>query len=144
MNIRTLIATLAVTLLLSSQAFAKNTISGTVSDRNGTPIARTLITIAPGNMQIVTDEEGHFLLDYLRDDQGKRTKLKKKTNYSIEAFKVGYHIERKTFFYKRGEIALDSIMLIEDTIEVDDDGRMIDPTLYVKPTQSTGVNYEGE
>ena len=144
MNIRLLIATLILSLSLSSQALAKNTIAGIVADRNGLPIARTLITIAPGNMQIITDEEGRFLLDYLRDEQGKRTKLKKKTNYSIEAFKVGYHIERKTFFYKRGEVALDAIMLIEDTIEVDDDGRMIDPTLYAKPTQSTGANYEGE
>ena len=138
------VASIAITVASSGVAYAGNTISGVIKDRNGQGIGRALLSVTPGHIQLVTDEDGSFLLEYLRDGEGKRTKLQKKTDYSIEIFKPGFHVERKTFFYKRGEVMLDDIMLIEATIEVDDDGNMLDPTLYAEPTQSSGANYEGE
>ena len=42
-------------------------ITGQVIDRNGQPVNRAVISLAPGNVKLVTDREGMFLIDYLRD-----------------------------------------------------------------------------
>ena len=93
---------------------------------------------------MVTDREGRFLIQYLRDEDGKRLKLAKRSDYEIEAYKVGFHTESRAFFYKRGEIKLVSIQLTEDTILIHDDGADLSETFENKPTHSAGANYEGQ
>jgi hypothetical protein len=121
----------------------RHSIQSTVLTRNGEPVGRARITLSPGNVELVTDREGRFLIDYLRDEQGERIKLDKKTDYALEVFKVGYHPQTTSFYFKRGELVLPEIVLVEKTIQVDDVPVNIDPDTEV-PTHAAGAAYEGQ
>ena len=58
------------------------------------------------------------MLDYLRDEAGERVKLKRRTDYGIEIFKPGYHVLNQDFYYKRGELLMEPLVLKEDSIRV--------------------------
>ena len=131
-------------LLLLTSACASHQINGTIVDRNGQALERVIITVEPGNVQLVSDQAGAFTIDYLRDDAGERVKLDKKSDYGIEAFKVGYHIAETSIYYKRGELLLEPIVLKEDTIRVTGTEADIDPGQYPDRSQSAGATYEGE
>lgn len=131
-------------LLVATPAFAANFISGVIQDRNGAPLDRAIITLSPGNVQLVTDREGRFLIDYLRDDAGERTKLAKKTDYQLEVFKPGYHVTTHNFFYKSGALELESFTMTEETIQIRDEGENLDPELYSDPSTNVGATYEGQ
>jgi len=135
---------LAALAAAPSAAWAGNhALTSTVTTRNGEPVGRARITLSPGNVELVTDREGRFLIDYLRDDEGERIKLAKKTDYALDVFKVGYHPYQTTFYFKRGELVLPDIVLVEKTIQVDDVPENIDPDSEV-PTHAAGATYEGQ
>ena len=119
-------------------------ISGQVLDRNGAPIARANVGLAPGNVEIITDDDGRFAIDYLRDAEGSRTKLAKRTDYTLDYFKVGFHPEKQTFYYKHGDFALEAVTLSEDTIRVESAAVDIDPAAFPDRQASSGGSYEGE
>lgn len=135
--------------LLAQPAWAGNhAISGVVTDRNGAPIARAQVRLVPederrGTFLMVTDPEGKFLIDYLREADGDRTKLAKKMGYSLEIFKPGYHTISNRFFYKRGEVRLDTVVLLEDTIRVEEDSLDLSNHLE-RDSASGGGSYEGQ
>lgn len=132
-------------VMLTTPAWAgRHQITGQVIDRNGNPVEQAIVSLSPGNVQIVTDREGKFLLDYLRDETGNRLKLAKKTDYTFEVFKAGFHVKSTETFYKKGPLAMEPITLVEDSIKVVDDGLELDPSIYSNPTQSSGANYEGQ
>jgi hypothetical protein len=144
---------LALCLLAVAQPALAGThsISSQVTDRNGTGLGRTRITLSPSSadakpngVDLVTDREGRFLVDYLRDPEGERTKLGKKTEYVLEVFKPGFHPASSTFFYKKGELTLDAIVLVEETIEVEDVPENLDPATDPDGTHAAGANYEGQ
>ena len=105
---------------------------------------RAIISLEPGNVQLVTDREGRFLIDYLRDDDGERIRLAKRMDYELEVFKPGFHTQTFNFYYKKKGLMLDTFTLVEETIEVQDHGENIDPTLYSDQTTNTGATYEGQ
>ena len=131
-------------IALSSSGCASHIIYGQVVDRNGEPMERAIVTLSPGNVQLVTDQEGNFQIDYVRDEAGERTKLTKKSDYNVDIFQVGYHPSNTSLFYKRGELVLDPIVLKEDTIRVVGSDSDIDPGQYSDRTHSAGATYEGE
>lgn len=132
-------------LLLSANAHAgRHAITGQVLDRNGEPVDRAIISLSPGNVEMVTDREGKFLIDYLRDNEGQRVNLLKRQQYDLEVFKVGFHVETRSFLYKRGPALIEIITLTEDTIAIQDDGKDLTESLESKPTHSAGANYEGQ
>ncbi len=133
-----------MTTLLLLACAVKHSISGQVLDRNGEPVERANVALAPGGVEIVTDDSGHFLIDYLRDDEGTRVKLSRRTEYQAEIFKVGFHAETTSFFFKRGELVLEPVTLTEDTIRVDTSSVDIDPDKYPDRAQDAGGSYEGE
>lgn len=136
---------LATTLLVPGIAWAKKpAIYGSVVDRNGETVARVNVKMAPGNVEIITDESGKFKIDYLRDDEGNRIKLNKRVDYEIEYFKLGYHPEKQSFYFKRGELFLEPVTLKEDSIAVKTSSDNIDPGLYPDRSQTGGGSYEGE
>lgn len=136
---------LPVLLLFATPAMAgRHSISGEVKDRNGTPLDRVVITLKPGNVQLVTDREGRFLIDYLRDEEGQRTRIGKRTDYAIEVFKPGFHIETRTFYYKAGPLVLEPFRMTEETIAIRDEGENLDPEIYSTGTTNTGATYEGQ
>lgn len=132
-------------LFLVGMAYAKgNAILGTVVDRNGEPMQSVNVSVAPGNVELITDENGAFRIDYLRDEEGNRVKLDKRTTYTVSLFSVGYHEESVTVEYRRGELVVEPITLEKETIRVEDGGDNIDPDAHPDGTQSAGGSYEGE
>lgn len=119
-------------------------ITGQVIDRNGEPMDRVVVSLAPGNVELVTDSAGRFTIDYLRDETGERTKLDKRQDYAIELFRPGYHISESRLYYKKGELLLEPLTLTEDTIEIRQSNANIDPDQHPDRTHSSGTNYEGE
>jgi hypothetical protein len=123
---------------------SRRAIHGQVLDRNGAPVDRVIVTLAPGNIELVTDSEGRFVIDYLRDDDGDRVKLSARQDYTLEAFRVGYHVSDVAFHYARGAHALEPLTLTEETIRVSPSEADIDPDRYPDRTHSSGSAYEGE
>ncbi len=131
-------------LLLASGCAKHHAILGQVIDRNGKPIGRANVALAPGNVEIITDDDGRFMIDYLRDAEGTRVKLGRRTDYKVEYFKVGYHPSEAAFYYKNGELVLDPVTLTEDTIHVSEAGGQFDPATAPDRGQDGGGSYEGE
>jgi len=135
-------------LLLAALALSgcsrHHAIFGIVQDRNGEPLARVVVGLSPGNVELVTDEAGQFTVDYLRDESGARTKLQRRSDYEITLFKPGYHNASTTFYFKRGELQLEPMSLTEDTIRVEAGSENIDPGQYPDRAQNNGAAYEGE
>lgn len=138
--------TLTVLLGLSSglSACGPHIIEGQIIDRNGQPVPRAIVGIAPGNVEIVTDGDGRFMLDYLRDDAGERVKLKRRTDYGIEIFKPGFHVLNQEFYYKRGELLMEPLVLKEDSIRVIGSDELYSPDEHRDRTHSSGQSLEGE
>lgn len=144
-----LILLLLASSLVAPAAWAGNFIAGQVLDRNGDPVVRAQVKLQPDNEEkgtflMVTDSDGRFVIDYLRDSEGDRTKLAKKTNYELEVFKAGFHIETRQFFYKRGPVEMEEITLTEDTVRIDDVKINIAGSLERKGDQESGHSYEGQ
>lgn len=137
---------LTVLLGLSSglSACGPHIIEGQIIDRNGQPVPRAIVGIAPGNVEIVTDGDGRFMLDYLRDDAGERVKLKRRTDYGIEIFKPGFHVLNQEFYYKRGELLMEPLVLKEDSIRVIGSDELYSPDEHRDRTHSSGQSLEGE
>ena len=123
---------------------ATHALSGQVVDRNGAPVARVNVAVAPGNVEIITDETGRFRIDYLRDDKGERIRLARRTTYTFTFFKVGYHEATTTVEYRRGELALSTVTLREDTLELSDSSDNLDPAATTARDAASGGSYEGE
>ena len=138
--------TLTVFLGLSSglSACGPHIIEGQIIDRNGQPVPRAIVGIAPGNVEIVTDGDGRFMLDYLRDDAGERVKLKRRTDYGIEIFKPGFHVLNQEFYYKRGELLMEPLVLKEDSVRVIGSDELYSPDEHRDRTHSSGQSLEGE
>jgi len=136
--------TMAALALGLSGCAANHAIIGSVVDRNGEPMDRVIISLQPGGVELVTDSDGNFIIDYLRDEDGERVKLARKTDYQIELFRTGYHISNENFYFKRGEYFLEPITMSEDTIRLKASDDDIDPDKYPQYTHSAGSNYEGE
>jgi hypothetical protein len=142
-----------VLAFVAAAAAARPSIGGHVIDRNGGGMAKAIVTLVPapgakhpdaGTCELVTDRDGNFLVDYLRDEAGARAKLRKRTPYTLEVFKPGYHTFTKAVEYKHGELVIDVVTMVEDTIDVRDLPENLDPALYKLATQSSGATYEGQ
>lgn len=122
----------------------KKAILGSVHDRNGNPVPRAIVSLDPGNVELVTNAEGGFTIDYQRDPEGRRTPLDTRTTYKVEVLKPGYHTATSEIYFKRGVLTLDAITLMEDTIEVGASEGDLDPGHHPDRSQSEGSAYEGE
>jgi hypothetical protein len=132
-------------LFATAPAFAaKNLLGGQVLDRNGAPIARAVVSLSPGNVQLVTDGDGKFAIDYLRDTAGERTHLLKKTNYTLDVYKPGFHPYTIAIYYKKGAVAMEPITLSEDAVRIEELPANLDPGAQQDPTHTAGANYEGQ
>jgi len=118
-------------------------ITGAVTDHRGAAMDRAIVRLSPGDLEIMTDREGHFLIDFLRDGD-ERMHVTPRTSYTLDVFKPGYHVVETTFFYTRGQQILDNITLVPDVLRVQDDGEDLVPTLDDDHTTSGGATYEGQ
>jgi hypothetical protein len=101
---------------------------------------RRLVALNPGNVELVTDRSGAFQIDYLRDTQGERVKLEKKTTYELKILKAGYHAHTISVPYRHGPFLVEPVVMVPITIEVDDIRENLDKTV---PTSGNGVTLEG-
>jgi hypothetical protein len=131
-------------LLLAGEAHAANVIGGRVVDRNGQPLPRAIISLSPGNVELVTDQDGRFAINYLRDESGERIKLNSKTDYQLEVFLTGYHTFTVSVPFRRGEVEVDTVTMVEESLDVQDLADIIDPAHYSTSTQSSGASYIGQ
>lgn len=140
------IGTLCVLLLLAlpTAALAANQISGRVVDRNGQPLARAIVSLSPGDVELVTDRDGRFVISYLRDASGERIKLDSKKEYRLEVFLTGYHTFTVAVPFRRGELEVDTVTMVEETLNVQDLVDIIDPARYSTSTHSSGASYIGQ
>ncbi len=122
----------------------KHVISGTVIDRNGQPVPRAIVSLEPGGVEMITDREGGFTIDYLRDPEGRRIPLARRTEYTLGVLKPGFHAVSEQVEFKRGTLTLSPLTLLEDTIEVGPSEGDLDPGRYRDRAHSDGSNYEGE
>jgi hypothetical protein len=136
------LATLLPVLLLGCGP--KPALQGSVVDRNGTAMSRAIVSLSPGNAELVTDRDGNWKVDYLRDAGGERARLQKRTEYVLEVFKPGYHTFVTRLPYKKGVLVVDTVTMVEESIDLADLPENLDPSLYKTQTQSSGANYEGQ
>ncbi len=125
-------------------ALAKAAIHGTVTDRTGQPMSRVNVRVVPGNVEIVTDDQGKFTIDYLRDAAGNRTHLTRRTTYTFEMYKLGFQLAKADVDYKHGELELDPVALAPDTISVRASATDVDPANAADTNAQGGGSYEGE
>lgn len=124
----------------------KQSIAGSIVDRNGEPLPKVNVILHPGNIELVTDDQGRFLIDYVRspDEDVHRERLQAQQAYTVEVFKAGYHVRSVDFYYSRGAHVVEPIQLVEETIAVRDDEIDLDVGLFNNPTHSSGATYEGQ
>lgn len=134
---------LSIALFLNGCA-GKHAITGAVVDRNGKPVPRAIVSLEPGGVEMITDREGGFVIDYLRDPEGRRIPLARRTTYTLEVLKPGFHTASQTVAFRRGQLMLEELTLLEDTIEVGASEGDLDPGRYRDRAHSDGSNYEGE
>lgn len=123
---------------------AHGVIAGQVQDRNGQPVNGALVSVEPGGVVVLTDPQGRYRIDYLRDAEGEREPLHRHTDYTVSAFKPGYHVLTQEVHFQRGELLVEPVVLVEDTIRVDSSLEGADPYSWGDRSHSGGATYEGE
>lgn len=134
----------ALTLIPLACGCAHGVIAGQVLDRNGQPVERALVSVEPGGVELLTDPEGRYQFDYVRDEEGERKPLARHTEYTISAFKPGYHVSTVQVSYARGELTSEALLLTEDTIRLDSSLDGANPNAWGDRSHSSGATYEGE
>jgi hypothetical protein len=143
MRHRLIAVVLGLAIIGTAQAKGR-AIEGQVVDRNGQGLGMVSVSLAPGNVEIVTEPDGSFRIDYLRDARGERIKIGRRTEYQVVLFRVGWHEQQLAVSYRRGELSLAPITLQEDIIRVENSDENIDPGSHTDPAQNAGGSYEGE
>ena len=130
--------------LALSACGGKRIISGMVTDSTGAPLDNAIIRLDPGNVELVTDRQGQFVIDYLRTDNASRIGISKRQTYVLDVFKPGFSIEQREFYYKSGQHLVGEIPLTAEVLRVQDDGENLVPSLQAEPTNTGGTTYEGQ
>ncbi len=134
-----------VGLALLGGCAGRHAITGTVIDRNGDPMDRVIVALDPGNVEILTDNEGKFSIDYVREDDGERARLPRRSDYTLSFFRTGFQDGRTDLYFKRGVHDCGTIQMLEDTLTVAPAAAPLHPDrLHADPSASGGATYEGE
>ncbi len=119
---------------------------GRVVDRNDQPLKRVTILVSPGNGELITNKWGEYEIDRLHADDGSPIPLEPGTDYTINAWKPGYHETTQIFRFDGGVQEIPTITLIEDSIKLED----YEPVPLVPQDEDdgaqtgTGVSVENE
>ena len=108
-------------LMLPAVASAKKgAILGQVTDRNGDAMVGATVELVDRFATVLTDSEGRFRIDYMRQADGKQVKLAKTTTYVLLVTLPGFHDVTGQIEYKRGEFEVQPVTMIPETVEVQD------------------------
>ena len=105
---------------------------GRVVDRNDKPLKRVTIVVSPGNTELITNRWGEYEIDKLHAEDGTRIRLITNQDYSITAWKPGYHETTQIFRYEGKMQEIPTITLIEDSIELDPENAV--PIIPTEPS----------
>ena len=103
----------------TAPAVASRSIEGQVLDIEGQPVARAVVKLTPGAVSQATDDEGRFAIDRMRSPTGSEQKLERRTDYTLEVFKVGYAVEHVPVAFRRGRLRLAPVTLVQQVIDLD-------------------------
>ncbi len=92
---------------------------GRVVDRNDVALKRVTILVSPGNTELISNKWGEYEIDQLHSEDGSRVELKRGQDYTINAWKPGFHETTQIFRYDGDVAELPTITLIEDSIKLD-------------------------
>ena len=95
----------------TAPAMASRSIGGQVLDIEGQPVARALVRLTPRSVFQVTDADGRFTIHRMRSPTGSEQKLERRTDYTLEVFKVGYAVEHVPVAFRRGRLRLAPVTL---------------------------------
>lgn len=115
---------------------------GRVVDRNDQPLKRVTVLVTPGNTEIVTSKWGEYEIDSLHTEDGSKLNLKKGTDYTINAWKPGYHETSQIFRYDGASQEIPTITLIEDSIKLEPQDTA--PLVPTKQDDETGSGAAGK
>lgn len=116
---------------------------GRVVDRNDKPLSRVTIRVSPGTVERISNKWGEYEIEYLFSDDGERLGIKKNQDYTISAWKPGFHETTQIFRYEGGSSEIPTITLVEDSITLTPEN-ILDPETLTQdpPTDSQGQSYE--
>lgn len=116
---------------------------GRVVDRNDKPLAGVAIRVSPGTVDRISNKWGEYDVENLFSDDGERLPLKKNQDYTISAWKAGFHETTQIFRYEGGSAEIPTITLVEDSITLSPENILDPATLSQEPpVDSQGQSYE--
>lgn len=92
---------------------------GRVVDRNDQALKGVSIRVAPGATEIFSNKWGEYEIESLRADDGSPMELQRGQDYTINAWKPGYHETTQIFRYEGDVSEVPTITLIEDSIKLE-------------------------
>ncbi|MEM6928469.1 MAG: hypothetical protein AAF602_16155, partial [Myxococcota bacterium] len=103
---------------------------------------------APGGQRLALHEHGLVERARTHDDElrpdgaERRIKLQKRAEYELEVFKPGFHLHDSGVYFRKGEMTVAPITLVEETIAVQDLPENLDPGANSDAATSTGATFE--
>lgn len=115
---------------------------GRVVDRNDQALKGVSIRITPGGTEIFSNKWGEYEIESLHADDGSAMDLTRGQDYTINAWKPGYHETTQIFRYEGDVSEIPTITLIEDTIKLEPaDTKAVLPDEFEK---NSGSNEPGK
>jgi len=102
-----------------SKSGKKAMMYGRVVDRNDQALKGVSIRITPGGTEIFSNKWGEYEIESLHADDGSAMDLTRGQDYTINAWKAGYHETTQIFRYEGDVSEIPTITLIEDTIKLE-------------------------
>lgn len=92
---------------------------GRVVDRNDQALKGVSIRVSPGGTEIFSNKWGEYEIESLHADDGSLLELARGQDYTINAWKAGYHETTQIFRYDGDVSEIPTITLIEDSIKLE-------------------------
>lgn len=96
----------------------KRLLFGRVVDRYDKPIMRAIVGMAPGSSERISNKWGEFEFVYGINGEGERQPLRLGHDYTISAWKPGYHETTQIVRFEGGPQEVPTITLVEDIIQL--------------------------
>lgn len=108
---------------------------GRVVDRNDRALKRVTILVSPGNGELISNKWGEYEIDRLYNEDGTPRDLERGREYTINAWKPGFHETTQIFRYEGGVQEIPTITLIEDHIKLETE---VSPMIPVETLDDLG------
>lgn len=126
----------------NSKGAKKAMMYGRVVDRNDQALKGVSIRITPGGTEIFSNKWGEYEIEALHADDGTAMELQRGQDYTINAWKPGFHETTQIFRYDGDVSEIPTITLIEDSIKLEpQENKAVMPDEF---NQGTGAGSPGK